>query len=259
VLLKACLNGPRRPGDHPALPVTPAELAAAAAGAVAAGAGALHVHPKDASGADSLDRAAVSAAVTAVRAAAPGVPVGVTTGAWAATDPEARRAAVRGWTVRPDFASVNWHEPGSVELATDLLDRDIGVEAGLWTPDAVRDWLAWPYRRRCLRVLLEVMGDDAPSPLPAATGEPAAGSPSERAAAAVGRLLDALGPEPGVPVLLHGEGAIAWPVLREAGRRGLDARIGLEDTLVLPDGSPAPDNAALVTAAHRLLAPPSSA
>jgi uncharacterized protein (DUF849 family) len=236
MLLKACLNGPRRPGDHPALPVTPAELGAAAAAAVAAGAGALHVHPKDGSGADTLDAAAVAATVAAVRGAAPGTPVGVTTGAWAAVDPAARRAAVRGWAVLPDFASVNWHEAGSAELAADLLDRGVGVEAGLWTPEAVRGWLDWPERARCLRVLVEVM-DDQPSP-----------------ATTAGRLLDTLGPEPGVPVLLHGEGAAAWPVLREAGRRGLDTRIGLEDTLVLPDGAPAPDNAALVTAARALLA-----
>jgi uncharacterized protein (DUF849 family) len=236
VLLKACLNGPRRPGEHPALPVTPAELAADAAAAVAAGAGALHVHPKDTSGADTLDGAVVAAVLTAVRSAVPGVPVGVTTGAWAAAGPAARRAAVRGWTVLPDFASVNWHEPGSAELAADLLDRGAGVEAGLWTPEAVRAWLDWPARRRCLRVLLEVM-DHEPAPVETA-----------------GRLVETLGPDPGVPVLLHGEGAAAWPVLREAGRRGLDARIGLEDTLVLPDGSPTPDNATLVTAAVHLLA-----
>ncbi|MGN6634958.1 MAG: 3-keto-5-aminohexanoate cleavage protein [Oryzihumus sp.] len=33
-------------------------------------------------------------------------------------------------------------------------------------------------------------------------------------------------------------------------RRGLDTRVGLEDTLRLPDGTPAPDNAALVAAAR---------
>ena len=38
-------------------------------------------------------------------------------------------------------------------------------------------------------------------------------------------------------------------VLAEAVRRSLGARIGLEDTLHLPDGSPATDNAALVAAA----------
>ena len=175
MLLKACVNGSRTPDEHPALPVTPAEIAAAAAGAVAAGVGALHVHPKDAGGADTLDASAVAAVLDAVRAAVPDTPVGVTTGAWASAD---RAAAVRDWTVLPDFASVNWHEPGSVSLAEDLLARGVGVEAGLWTVEAVRAWLAWPARDRTLRVLLEVMGDPADA----------------------GPLVDALGC-PGVPVL----------------------------------------------------------
>ncbi|MEV0837988.1 3-keto-5-aminohexanoate cleavage protein [Actinocatenispora sera] len=51
------------------------------------------------------------------------------------------------------------------------------------------------------------------------------------------------------PVLLPGEDGGAWPVLRLALRRGLDTRIGLEDTLRLPDGSIAADNAALVRVA----------
>jgi uncharacterized protein (DUF849 family) len=50
-------------------------------------------------------------------------------------------------------------------------------------------------------------------------------------------------------VLLHGEGASCWPLVDLAARRGLATRVGLEDTLVLPDGSPAPGNAALVRAA----------
>ena len=49
-LLKACLNGPRRPGAHPALPVTPTQLAADVPRVVAAGAGAVHLHVKDADG-----------------------------------------------------------------------------------------------------------------------------------------------------------------------------------------------------------------
>jgi uncharacterized protein (DUF849 family) len=48
-------------------------------------------------------------------------------------------------------------------------------------------------------------------------------------------------------VLLHGEDAGAWPVLRLAGRLGLATRVGLEDTLVLPDGQRAVSNAQLVT------------
>jgi uncharacterized protein (DUF849 family) len=55
-------------------------------------------------------------------------------------------------------------------------------------------------------------------------------------------------------VLLHGYDASCWLLLRHAGSRGLQTRIGMEDTLVMPDGSQAPDNAALVTAALDLLA-----
>lgn len=77
-------------------------------------------------------------------------------------------------------------------------------------------------------------------------------SPAE-AVAAAGRLVKALPPVPGVPVLMHGEGRSAWPVLKEAVRRGLDVRIGLEDVLQLPDGQPAADNAELVAAARDVI------
>ena len=51
------------------------------------------------------------------------------------------------------------------------------------------------------------------------------------------------------------EGPATWPVLRQAVSLGRDIRIGLEDSLLLPDGSQAPSNAALVTAAVRLATP----
>ena len=60
-------------------------------------------------------------------------------------------------------------------------------------------------------------------------------------------------PAASTPVLLHGEGSSCWPAFQLAVRTGLDIRIGLEDTLQLPDGSPAPANAALVAAAARLV------
>ena len=54
-------------------------------------------------------------------------------------------------------------------------------------------------------------------------------------------------------VVLHGEGASAWPLVRLVAAHGLGTRIGLEDVLVLPDGWAAPDNAALVRAARALV------
>lgn len=200
------------------------------------GAGALHVYPEALDEADTLEPAAVADVLIAIRTAVPHVPAGVTTGAWTAPDPAARVAAIARWTVLPDFASVNWHEPGAV--AEVLLDRGVGVEAGLWQDSAVQAWRAWADHRRCCRVLLEVVGD-----LPAAAA-------LAHARALVGRLGDAAH---GLPVLLHGEGTSCWPVFHEALRLGLDARIGLEDVLVLPDGAHATGNGELVAAARRLI------
>ena len=70
--LTACLNGARLPREHPALPVTPAQMAQEAAAAVAAGADDLHLHAKDAQGRDVLDAGPLAAALDAVRAAVAG-------------------------------------------------------------------------------------------------------------------------------------------------------------------------------------------
>ncbi|MEU1686252.1 3-keto-5-aminohexanoate cleavage protein [Micromonospora sp. NPDC005707] len=231
-MLKACLNGGRGRREHPAVPVTPDELAAEAVRCAAAGAAAVHVHPRDAGGAESLDPGVIAAAVTAIRAARPGLPVGVSTGAWIAPEPADRVAAVRAWTVLPDFASVNAHEPGAAAVAAALHERDVMVEAGLWTVAAVEAWRRWPAPTG--RVLVECLAEELDVALADATA-----------------ILAAL-PADRPPVLLHGEGPATWPVLAEAVRRGLHTRIGLEDTLLLPDGTVAPDNVALVTAARVL-------
>jgi len=234
-VLKACLNGPLTLADHPGVPVTPAAIAQAAAEAVAAGADALHVHPKDSLGRDSLRAEHLDPVVRAIRAAAPGVPLGVTTGAWAEPLPATRAAHVTAWTELPDFASVNWHEEGAELVATALLGRGIGVEAGIWYPDAAAAFVASPLAGRCLRILVETTTDSA-----------------EEALVTAAAILDTVRPL-GLPTLLHGEGGSAWPVYEYASALGLDRRIGLEDVQVLPDGSPAASNAHLVAAAVRPL------
>ncbi|MEB8342434.1 3-keto-5-aminohexanoate cleavage protein [Streptomyces endophyticus] len=236
-MLQVCLNGARTRAECAHVPVSPRELAEAARGAVAAGARDIHLHPKNRDGEDTLDPGTVAAAVEAVRAAVPAVPVGVTTGAWTSPDPEARAAQVRSWTVLPDHASVNWHEDGATEVAAVLLDRGIGVEAGIYSgTDAARRFLDWPLSHRVLRVLAEVTETDPQAALGAAD-----------------ELLDELGPAAATSrILLHGEDGSAWPVLRLAVSRNLDTRIGLEDVLQLPDGTPAVGNARLVQAARTL-------
>lgn len=65
-------------------------------------------------------------------------------------------------------------------------------------------------------------------------------------------LGDAL---PQVPRLIHGTDEAVWPLLERAMRGGHVSRIGLEDTLLLPSGELATDNAALVRAAKVLINP----
>lgn len=222
-----CLNGPRGAADGVAVPLTPESMAQAAAEAVAAGATDIHVHPKTPCGQDSLSPRVVAATLDAIRARVP-VPVGVTTGAWADPDPEDRLARIRSWTVLPDHASVNWHEPGAESLAAALIDLGVGVEAGIWSgTNGVARFAVSALAPKVLRVLAEV-------------------TDTEAAEASARALLTELGPAHGRPVLLHGEDAGAWPVLRLAGRLGLATRIGLEDTLFLPDGRRAVSNAQLV-------------
>jgi uncharacterized protein (DUF849 family) len=234
--MKACLNGGRSRDDHPAVPLSPAELAASAAAAVGAGAEAIHLHPRRGDGGESLLAADVGAAVAAVRRSCRGTPIGVSTGLWITDgDPVARRSAVAAWaglpsSARPDFASVNMSEPGSADLPGVLAPAGIAAEAGVWSVADAAGLAAQRPATRWLRILVEVIG------------VPAAGAVA--AADEILRRLDEIGVT--APRLLHGEQQTCWPLIAHAGRLGLPARIGLEDTIVGPGGAPVSGNAELM-------------
>jgi uncharacterized protein (DUF849 family) len=233
--MKACLNGRRAPGSHPALPVTPDQLGRAAAEAVEAGAEAIHVHPRGSDGRESLDAADMGAAVFAIRAACPGVPVGVTTGLWAAADARVRHAQIAAWSrldsaALPDFASLNLHEHGSREVAAMLAAAGVGVEAGVWSVVDVGLIAAFEPPGGWLRIMVEISG-----------------VPADQAADQAGQILERLRAAGATaPILVHGEDESCWPLIAEAGRLGLPARIGLEDVIAGPDGQPVSGNAELV-------------
>jgi uncharacterized protein (DUF849 family) len=235
VLIKAAINGPRTRREHPAIPITPAQQASEAAAAVAAGAGAVHVHVRGLDGQESLAPEDVASALEAIHAACPGTPVGVSTGAWIVPNLNDRLSLIRAWDVLPSFASVNVHEQGALEVIRLLLNRGVEVEAGIWHFEAASTLLDSGLADECLRMLLE------PAEEP---GDP--GMNLARIEAALDRVS--------CPRLLHGLGASAWEFVKLAAERSYDTRTGFEDTLTLPDGSPAESNAALVAAARRIVA-----
>ena len=116
VLIKAAINGARARTEHPAIPITAEQQAWEAAAAVAAGAGAVHVHVRGVDGRESLAPEDVANALEAIHAASPGTPVGVSTGAWIVPDVGRRLALIGAWDVLPNFASVNIHEEGALQL-----------------------------------------------------------------------------------------------------------------------------------------------
>lgn len=236
MLLKACLNGARDASEHPALPVSAAELAADSAECAAAGAGAVHIHPRDAEGRESLDASVVDPVTRLVQHVSR-VPVGVATGAWVEPDPERRTALVGAWHA-PDFASVNLSEAGAPEVMRALIGAGIGVEAGVWSVEDAERLAAIGLASQLTRVLVEIVHGS--------------GQAAAAAALEVDVALDRLGIT--ASRLHHGEGTATWPVLRQALALGRDTRIGFEDTLALEDGLIARSNGELVATAAALSA-----
>ena len=233
-MVHVALNGTRSRFDHPAIPITPAEQATEARASVAAGADAIHVHVRDKHGHESLATEDVARTIEAIRLSCPGTPIGVGTGAWIVPDLRKRLSLIRSWSTLPDFASVNLHEAGAAEVIELLLERGVGVEAGIWNAPAAVALIRSGLADRCLRILLE----------------PAEASCSARVN--LTQMEDVLiGVAP--PRLLHGLGHCAWYLVELAARRRYDTRTGFEDTLKLPDGSLAGSNAELVTAARHLV------
>jgi uncharacterized protein (DUF849 family) len=233
-LLHAALNGSR---VHPALPRTPQQLAAEARAAVDAGAVTLHLHPYDDSGRETFEAEACAAALHAVRACCPGVPISLSTSAEIEPDSERRWALVAAWTDLPDLVTANQGEEGILDLCELLLERQIGIEAGLLSLEDAHAFVESGIAPRCVRAMVE--------PLDAEPDD----------AVAHGEAIELSLAEGGVELeqVHHGDGIASWAVNRRAAARGHGIRTGLEDTPVLPDGRTAAGNGELVAAAAVLL------
>ena len=238
-MLQVALNGHRSPEEHPAIPRTPEELAREARASVDAGADVVHVHAYE-DGQETFDSEQCVAMVRAIRTACPGIPISQTTALYyiAGDDPEHRLALISRWTELPELVTANQGEDGIVELCDHLIGRGVGIEAGLLTVGDAEAFVQSGIAGRCTRVLIEPLEVD-----------PAV---AVAHAEAMENVLTGAGIE--LEQVHHGELIASWAVSERGARRGHGVRTGLEDVTVLPDGTPARDNAQLVRYAKRLLA-----
>jgi uncharacterized protein (DUF849 family) len=235
-MLQACLNGGLLKSAHPGVPISASELARDAVAVQAAGAEELHIHVRAEDGAETLEPSALAKTIQAIRRAAPGMPIGVGTGAWIMPGGQRRHRQIRDWTEKPDYASVNLGEADASEVVDLLIAGGIDVEAGLWNSQDAERFVAEIDFKKCLRVLVEMTSGN--------------GEEALREAHQILSILERA--DCALPVLLHGEAGSVWPCVREAWRLNLSTRIGFEDGVHLPNGTVAAVNADLVRAAIQL-------
>jgi uncharacterized protein (DUF849 family) len=227
-MIQCALNGDYGRDDHPAVPVTLEQLVADAVACRAAGAASVHLHPRrPGDEVESLAPDVHDAVVAAIRAAVPDLEISCSTqediDLGEAPD---RVAAIRAWRSPPDAVSLNLAEAGVIELGAALIDRGIGIEAGVFTLDGADALLAAPWASAVHRVLVEVIYEH-----------------EDHAAVELAQAIDARVSDLGRPRLWHGDARANWAVVDAGIAAGRDVRVGLEDTLIGRDGGPAPANA----------------
>ncbi len=237
-------NGARRGhGDHPALPVTTAEIVATAAACQRAGADGLHLHIRDDEGQHTLDPGRYLETLAALKDTAPELDIQVTTEAAGIFDVSAQLDCLRH--VEPTWASIAIREIARAPDAADeiyglceaqgtqvqhiLYDAEDAALLGRWqTEGIVRSAQA----DRLL--VLGRYGDGQNS------------------------VLADLGPfiqngTPTSPWMICAFGPSEHDCLVHAAALGGDVRVGFENSLTDPSGNPWPDNAAsVVTLLKRL-------
>lgn len=251
VVVMAAPNGARRsPADHPALPVTPDELAGCAASLLTAGASVLHLHVRDDEGAHTLDPERYRRAMHAISSrVGDALILQATTEAVGRYTPEEQMACVR--ELRPEAVSIALREiaPGQPDERRagdffEFLARErIWPQVILYSPDEVARFDA--LRRRGL------FACERPFCL-----------------FVFGRYADGLpGSADALPAMLGAADCDAFPwaaccfgreeqaVMLATTRAGGHVRLGFENNLELPDGRRARDNAELVADYCRAAAP----
>ena len=247
-------NGARKThADHPALPITPDELAACARQCVDAGAAMLHLHVRRPDGTHSLEPEDYRPAIAAVqRAVGDALVIQITTEAVGIYTPEQQMASVRALQpeaisaalreLAPDAA----HEAEAARFFGELAAARTAIQYILYSADDV-------VRYRDLRA--RGVLPDTPHWVLFVLVRYSAGQRSDPSdllpflqAWAEGGDITA-----NVPWAMCAFGPREAECALSAALLGGHARLGFENNMALPDGSTAPDNAALVTNLRRHL------
>jgi uncharacterized protein (DUF849 family) len=244
VAIAVAPNGARLTrADHPALPITPGELAATASACLEAGACMIHLHARDKGDRHSLDPALVREGMAAVRqAVGDRLVIQVTTEAVGIYRPDAQMALVRA--VRPEAASVALRE-----LVPDAAGEPAAAEffdwcrrEGVWLQHILYD--AADVRRLRDLVARGVVPEELTSVL-YVLGRYSAGQRS-----APPDLLPFLeAADPAWSWMMCAFGAQELDCAVTAALLGGHMRIGFENNRLGADGEPAADNAAQIRAA----------
>ena len=245
-ILAVAPNGARKTkADHPALPMTPDELAHCAAACAEAGAAMVHLHVRDAKGAHTLDADAYRAASAAIRGAlGDNIVIQATSEAVGIYKPAQQMAMVRD--LRPEAVSL-----GVREIVPDAAHE---AEAA--------NFFEWMRKERILPQFILYSAEDVArfDDLVARGVVP----PGRHFVLFVlGRYTAGQKSAPGdiVPFLTANRENRPWAICAFGAREaacataaaalGGHVRVGFENNMLLPDGRVAPDNAALIDVAAR--------
>ena len=246
LIITAALTGnvpSRRLNTH--LPVTPGEIAADVRRCAEAGASVFHLHARDAEEKPTLDREVYQAIVRAVKEAAPEVIIQLSTGARAGRDWEARAEPIRMLPEMGSFTTGSCNMPGLVyENSPQFLEFLAGVFHETGVKPEIEVFEAGMITNA---LYLQKKGYLSP-PLHFnfVLGAPGSMTATVRNLAF---LADSL-PQ-GSTWTATGIGRAQIPMGTAALVMGGQVRVGLEDSLHLPDGSVA-DNPRLVEKMARL-------
>ncbi len=233
-------NGARRTtADHPALPVTEADLAGTARACQREGATAIHLHVRDDAQRHSLDPHRYRDAMAAVAEQAPRLGVQITTESAGRYQPAEQLACLQA--LRPAAASVAVREMAA--------DPAVARRAFAFADEAGIELQHILYAPACVAQLLDWRSDGTVRPT---TGPGAAGAGPVRTATR--RQTRRHGPPAGGAENRTGEGNWRASVcafgpqehrcLSVARAQGLGVRLGFENSLCGEDGRPHADNAA---------------